>query len=61
MSRPFPIRLNHYPVTSVHRHTDCDNHRNCLNKAVRKNWKNFSCVSCGIFKKYKREKAESET
>ena len=58
MSRPFPIRLNYYPTTSVHRHVNCELHHKCLDKAERKNWKNFSCVSCVIFKKHKKEEAK---
>jgi len=58
MSRPFPIRLNHNPTSAIHRHVDCEFHSKCLNKAAKKRWKNFSCVSCVIFKKYKREKAQ---
>jgi len=60
--RSFPIRLNFNltpGITKIHRYLDCSLYSKCLNKAVRRKWKTFSCIECGIFKKYKKERIEN--
>jgi len=56
--RPFPIKLNYNlvpDIAKIHRYLYCDFYSKCLNKSIKKNWKTFSCVECGIFKKHKKE------
>ena len=33
-----------------HRNLDCDRYEKCLNRAVKKKWRSFSCAKCSIFK-----------
>ena len=49
--------LNCYGVLS-HRHPDCPFYNKCLNKAVKKRWKSFSCIECSFFKKYLKMRKE---
>lgn len=39
---------------STYRHPFCKYESKCLNKAIRKRWKGFSCEKCLFFRKYKR-------
>ena len=39
-----------------HRNLDCDRYDKCLNKAIRKNWRSFSCAKCPIFKVHLEER-----
>jgi len=43
------------------KHYNCDHYSKCLKKAVRKNWKNFVCSLCPVFKEYKKARAIIET
>lgn len=46
---------------SVYRHPLCVYEIKCLNKAVKKDWKGFSCEKCFYFKRYKKKfKLENE-
>ena len=43
-----------------HRHLDCFRYDKCLDRAIKKNWKSFSCSRCAVFKAYLKEKKELE-
>jgi len=57
MTRANPIKLNR-PINmvelDVHRHPDCSDYEKCLDKAVYKRWRGFSCLKCTFFRKYKK-------
>jgi len=47
-------------VVSEHRNLDCARYDQCLDLAVKKNWKGFSCSRCPIFKAYLKERKKLE-
>ena len=44
---------------STYRHPLCKYENKCLNKAVRKGWRGFSCEICPFFRKYKKIKQKN--
>ena len=51
-------KLNHplfFAESKRHRYLDCPRYEKCLNKAINKNWKSFSCAKCPWFKNYLKE------
>ena len=60
-----PIKFNH-PLTDeelpLYKNYNCDYYRICLDKASTENWRNFLCISCPVFKSYRkaREKIDGE-
>ena len=38
-----------------HRHVDCKRYGKCLDKAISKNWKSFSCAKCPVYKNFLKE------
>lgn len=60
-----PIKFSH-PLTDeeifLYKNYNCEYYRICLDKAVVENWKNFLCISCPVFKSYKkaREKIDEK-
>jgi len=47
-----PFSLSHM---AEHRNLDCKRYDKCLDKAIAKNWKSFSCSKCPRFKAQKEE------
>ena len=43
---------------SIYRHPLCPYEVKCLNKAVKKGWRGFSCERCPFFRKYKKSKQQ---
>lgn len=39
---------------SIYRHPLCKYENKCLSKAIRREWRGFSCIKCPFFRKYKR-------
>jgi len=46
----------HISMVDKHRNLDCNRYEKCLDKAIRKNWRSFSCNRCSIFKAVLKEK-----
>jgi len=63
MSRPNPIRLGrslNLEDVEIHRHPNCKFEKKCINKAAKKYWRGFSCISCPIFKEHKKNEREKK-
>jgi hypothetical protein len=55
MSRPNPVKsFKHANDQYQKRHHNCSYYSKCLDKAAKKNWENFTCKFCVIFKKYNK-------
>jgi hypothetical protein len=55
--RKNPIKLNRVLTLNqvyIHRHPFCKYDNKCLNKAIKNEWKSFSCLKCPFFRKYKK-------
>jgi len=56
-----PIKFN-YSLSdeeiTLYKYYNCEYYGICLDKASRKNWKNFLCISCPIFKRYNKTRKQ---
>lgn len=55
---PNPVELDYRPSSKGkyhYRHTTCYRYGKCLDKAILKKWKDFSCEKCSVYGKFKKQ------
>ena len=45
-------------LVDEHRNLDCVRYDKCLDLAIKKNWRSFSCCRCSVFKAHLEERKE---